>query len=194
MRPSSLRRLGATLLFALYLPSCADVPVAPDVGRSTSGAASPAATRVRETTLAQGEYSLVVRHQGKKLHAVTATRGGKPLAQMRWQHRPDGQAPGLSARVWTRDGSVRDLPDVRAAKRVSADARLNLAPDVVLPKQSVGAYGCWYELSMVFLAVAAIWDAIYGENWSSLAGLFFALDEALQRYFDCLDQHQSPSM
>lgn len=194
MRPSSFRRLGATLLLAMFLPGCVDSPVtAPDARRPDSRAAA-AAPRVQETTLTDGDFSLVVRHQGRKLHAVSASRGGKPLTQMQWSHRPDGQAARLSARVWAGDGTVRDLPDVRAPGRREADVRTSLAPGASLPLRSAGAYGCWYELSMVFMAVAAVWSAVYGEEWTALAGLLFALEEALTRYFDCLDRYSNSEM
>lgn len=189
MRPSTFRRVGATLLLALLLPSCTDTaPTTPELSPD-----EPAAAKTTRVVDASGrKHDLKVDSQGGYVTRVHHDIDGRPFARLVYHYRAaagGGYAlEKVSGRV-TWAGRTIDVGAVWSQIEAASAARKVrpslLSPD---PRAATLALACYWELAELaawsagLAAVLGMSPVLWGEVFLAMAGYMHALHD----YHDCI--------
>lgn len=188
MRPSIFRRIGATVLLALFLPSCTEVaPTSPALIPD-----GPRSSKVANAKDKNGrDHRVQVEGRGRFITRVSHDIDGKPFARLQYHYRA---APGgdytlerVTGRV-TWEGKTLDVGKHWAEIQAATKAR-GIRPALMPtgPQAAALAWDCWWEAAALAalsggLAYTMVTPLFWGEALLA-AGAYI---EALQAYYDCV--------
>lgn len=191
MRTSTFRRLGASLLLALFLPSCGDFPTLPgSPGALEPNSARGGAARGSDFPPEEGIPSLVEHRKVRddldvrlfasrdgKLRHMAARKDGRPAVHLRWHYRGDGSVERVSATIYRPDGRAREIPDVALPVGPPRASRAFLPGSA--PAVSAAAYEpCWWEwIYLMDILLALLYAELEG-NWALVGSLTVAAMKA----------------